>query len=82
MEEYYQNIAECTSEWEECNVNKISVVVPCFNEEEVLPAYYREMCRIMEQMYTEEFELIFVDDGSRDHTLEILKSFHDSSPVC
>ena len=53
-------------------MSRISVVIPCFNEEEALPVYYRAMCRVMEEMSGEEFELIFVDDGSSDRTLSIL----------
>ncbi len=32
------------------NMDKISVVVPCYNEEEALPVYYKEMCRVMDEM--------------------------------
>ena len=31
------------------NMDKISVVVPCYNEEEALPVYYKEMCRVMDE---------------------------------
>lgn len=52
----------------------ISIVVPCYNEEESLPLFYKEMCKIMEQMQpVADFELILVDDGSRDRTLAISK---------
>lgn len=51
----------------------ISVVVPCYNEEEALPLFYQEICRVMERMDGEQFELLFVDDGSTDATLTILK---------
>lgn len=63
-------------------MSKITVVVPCFNEEEALPVYYKEMCRIMEQMKEEAFELLFVDDGSSDRTLAILKEFHERDARC
>ena len=55
------------------NMDKISVVVPCYNEEEALPVYYKEMCRVMDEMKDVVFELIFVDDGSSDATLGIMK---------
>ena len=58
-------------------MNKISVIIPCYNEEEALPVYYREMQRIMKEMKDTEFELLFVDDGSSDRTLGILKGFHE-----
>jgi len=52
----------------------ISIVVPCYNEEESLPLFYAEMCKVMEEMKdVVDFELILVNDGSRDRTLEISK---------
>ena len=52
----------------------ISIVVPCYNEEESLPLFYAEMCKVMEEMREQvDFELIFVNDGSRDNTLAISK---------
>lgn len=51
----------------------ISVIVPCYNEEESLPLFYPEMAKIMDKMNNQEFELLFINDGSRDHTLEELK---------
>lgn len=61
---------------------KVSVVVPCFNEEEALPVYYKEMKKIMKEMVEAEFELLFVDDGSSDGTLEILKKLNESDKRC
>jgi len=51
----------------------ISVIVPCYNEEESLPYFYKAMNELMKKMKSVEFELIFVNDGSKDKTLEILK---------
>lgn len=67
---------------ERCKMSRISVVIPCFNEEEALPLYYREMCRVMGEMSGEEFELIFVDDGSSDRTLSILKEMNEADRRC
>ncbi len=58
------------------NMKTISVVIPCYNEQEVLKLYKEEMDRIMAQMSYAAFELIFVDDGSQDKTLSILKEMH------
>ena len=52
---------------------KISVIVSCYNEEESLPLFYQEMDRVSKQMDNVNFEFIFVDDGSKDKTLPILK---------
>lgn len=51
----------------------ISVVVPCYNEEAVLALYYEEMNRVTDLLSKYDFEILFVNDGSRDRTLEILK---------
>ena len=48
----------------------ISIVVPCYNEEESIPLFYAEMCKVMGEMKPlVDFEIIFVDDGSKDRTL-------------
>lgn len=55
----------------------ISIIVPCYNEEAVLPLFYDEIQKIMQQMKEEHshltFELLFIDDGSKDKTLAILR---------
>ncbi|WP_122642513.1 glycosyltransferase family 2 protein [Luxibacter massiliensis] len=53
---------------------KISLVVPCYNEEEVLPYFYEEFCQVSGRLPDYDFEVIFINDGSRDKTLEIVKS--------
>lgn len=55
---------------------KISCIVPCYNEEAALPYFLREIRKVADQMsatYQSSFEFIFVDDGSKDKTLEILR---------
>ena len=52
---------------------KISVIVSCYNEEESLPLFYEEMRKVMDEMSQNDFELIFVNDGSRDNTLKEIK---------
>lgn len=54
----------------------ISIVVPCYNEEQALPFFYDEAKKLSEKMertHGVEFEFVFVDDGSRDKTANILK---------
>ena len=52
---------------------KISLVVPCYNEEESLPILYKELVRIAKEMKDEDFEFLFINDGSKDNTLKIIK---------
>lgn len=56
-------------------MEKISVIVSCYNEEKALPLFYAEMERVRKQDFEDEieFEYIFVDDGSKDNTLQIMK---------
>lgn len=63
-------------------MKKITVIVPCLNEEEALPVYYKEMCSIMKQMKEIEMELLFVDDGSTDGTLSVMKDLHKLDRRC
>ena len=55
-------------------MEKISVVIPCYNEEKAIPIFYKEMNKVMVKMKKLDFELIFVDDGSSDSTLEVCKN--------
>lgn len=54
-------------------MDKISIVVPCYNEEEALPFFYREMEKLGDDMNEVAFEFLFVDDGSKDGTLDVLR---------
>ena len=56
---------------------KISVIVSCYNEEESLPLFYEEMRKVMDEMAQNDFELIFVNDGSKDKTLEEIKALRN-----
>lgn len=53
-------------------MKKVSIVVPCYNEEEALPIFYDEVEKITKKLDA-EIEYIFVNDGSRDNTLKILR---------
>ena len=57
----------------------ISVVVPCFNEEESIPLFYEEMERVRISV-GEEFEYIFINDGSSDKTLDVLRELNLLNP--
>ena len=53
--------------------DKISVIVSCYNEEESIPLFYKEMNEVSKQMNHVDFEFMFVNDGSSDNTLNELK---------
>jgi glycosyltransferase involved in cell wall biosynthesis len=57
---------------------QLSVVVPLLDEEDNLPALYEQITRALEGRY--EYEIVFVDDGSKDGSFQILKDLHGSDP--
>lgn len=56
---------------------KITIVVPCYNEEEMINLFYQEINHVSKKMKKETFEFIFVDDGSKDETLNIIKTLNN-----
>ena len=59
---------------------KISLIIPCYNEEAALPFIYKELVLVSSQLKDYEFEYLFVNDGSSDRTLSILKELATSDP--
>lgn len=57
-------------------MNKISIIVPCYNEEEVLEIFYKKITEVSEGINA-DFEYIFVDDGSKDRTLKIIRGYSE-----
>lgn len=55
-------------------MEKLSVVVPCYNEEEVLPIFYEALKKECGRIKNIQWELLFVNDGSKDKTLDIIKT--------
>ena len=60
-------------------MKKISIIVPCYNEEAALPLFYPVAHEVLEKL-PDDYELIFVNDGSKDKTLEILRDFAAKDP--
>ena len=56
-------------------MKKLSVIVPCYNEEAVLPAFYDEITKVADGCGNYDFEILFVNDGSKDNTQNIVESF-------
>ena len=59
----------------------ISIVVPCYNEEEAIPLFIEEIKKIeavIKERYEEDVEYIFVDDGSKDNTSQIMKKYSET----
>ncbi len=54
-------------------IDRISIVVPCFNEEAALPLFYEELERTRKILDQADIEYIFIDDGSKDQTLNVIK---------
>lgn len=57
-------------------MKKISVIVPCYNEEEALPLFYEEMTKVMKELPNYELELLLINDGSKDKTLEEMRKLN------
>lgn len=53
-------------------MEKISIIVPCFNEQESLPIFYQEIINVLSRMEY-DYEILFINDGSKDNTLEVMK---------
>ena len=60
-------------------MDKISIIVPCYNEEEAMPIFFKEITKVADKMKKKaDFEFIFVNDGSKDKTLEVARELCDT----
>ena len=62
-------------------MKKISLVVPCYNEQEVINLFYAEIQKVKKDFENVEFEIIFVNDGSKDKTLELMRELSKNDDV-
>lgn len=63
-------------------MKKISVLIPCYNEEASLPLLYTKLVKVMDSCKSYNWEVLFVNDGSRDQTLSIIKDLrHEDSRI-
>ena len=58
-------------------MKKISIIIPAYNEEESLPLLYDRLSKLINQVKDYEFEVLFVNDGSKDRTIEIIKDLRN-----
>ena len=63
------------------NLTLLSIVVPCFNEEQVIRQAHRSLTETLETIPEGNFELIYVDDGSNDGTLGILRELQQANQI-
>lgn len=68
---FYQNLHVLQGGFD---LKKLTLIVPCFNEQEALPFFYKEAISVLKNL-NYEYELLFINDGSKDNTLKILKDF-------
>lgn len=64
---------------------RLSIVVPCYNEEEVLPETRKRLCELLDGMtargkISADSQIVFVDDGCRDRTWELIRQYHSEDP--
>src|SRR5688572_24100846 len=63
------------------SVPLVSIVCPAFQEEEVLPVFHQHLCEVLHRLeHAYRFEVLYVDDGSRDHTHAVLRSLARIDP--
>ena len=58
-------------------MKKISLIVPCFNEEDTVDAFYAKAVEVWQQLNHYELEIVYVDDGSKDQTLQKIEKLHE-----
>ena len=58
-------------------MKKISIIIPAYNEQESLPILYERLTKLMETLNNYDFEVLFVNDGSKDQTIEIIKELRE-----
>ncbi|MBQ6539226.1 MAG: glycosyltransferase [Bacilli bacterium] len=56
--------------------DKISIIIPCYNEEECIEKIYNEIDKVSKKMKDQDFEIVYVNDGSKDNSLEEMKKLH------
>ena len=58
-------------------MKKVTIIVPAYNEEESLPFLYERLEKLMNENTNYEFEILFVNDGSKDKTIDLIKEYRE-----
>ena len=58
-------------------MKKISLIVPCFNEEDTVDAFYKKTVEVWQKLNQYELEIVYVDDGSKDRTFQKIETLHE-----
>ena len=58
-------------------MKKITIIIPAYNEEESLPHLYERLYKLISSMKHYEFEILFVNDGSKDNTINLIKEYRE-----
>ena len=61
-------------------MKKITIIIPAYNEEESLPFLYERLEKLINSMENYEFEILFVNDGSKDSTINLIKEYREKDP--
>ena len=59
-------------------MKKVTIIVPAYNEEESLPFLYERLKKLMDKTSNYEFEILFVNDGAKDKTIELIKEYREN----
>jgi len=59
-------------------MKKISIIIPAYNEEESLPILYERLQKLMRSMNNYDFEILFINDGSKDKTIEMMRQLREN----
>ena len=63
-------------------MKKVSVIIPCFNEEQSAPLLHAELCKLADSEPNYEWEFLFINDGSRDTTVDVLSKLRKQDKRC
>lgn len=61
-------------------MKKVTLLIPCYNEESSLPALHAALCEVMDSQVQYQWEVLLIDDGSRDQSLSVMRQLRRKDP--